>query len=202
MRLHHMANLGQDQNVLFRSDFLSSYLTQQEAPITHDAVTQEFMENSAFNQDQISINSLIDFIAHIALPIEIPQPFFSLAVEWKLTARAGVAMVWARRQLQYLAAGNYGQAAESLCFSLTADSNIGVIWVQWFSSDSYYMKRVKGFFFGCSDSVGELTALIAKIVDWGLNTRVKDVKKDLNTLIGEERNGLLGREKETEEGEG
>jgi hypothetical protein len=147
----------------------------------------------AFSKDQLAVNSMIDSIAGVTPGIL--YPFF--AIKWEsdeggtLTAaenqaaRAGTAMVWARRRLRYLATGNYGKPTESLCFSLTADCNVGIVWIHWHSSDSYNMKRLKCFVIGCPDSAGELAALVAKIIDWGLSTRLEEIKADLNILAKE-----------------
>ncbi|KAH0545277.1 hypothetical protein FGG08_000576 [Glutinoglossum americanum] len=213
--------LHQIRNGLFRSDCLSFQPTHREAPTTNEAMAiQERIRKAgplpvpkpdfvfgyshlAFNQTQISVNSMIDSIAHIA-PF-MSHPFF--VAEWKSSvtdsvfkaenqaARAGTAMVWARRRLRHLATGSYGQATESLCFSLTADSNMGIIWVHWFDSGSYHMKKVEEFFLSRFDSAGELMDLVAKIMDWGLGTRLEEVKEDLDAYIEKRRGELSKQEK-------
>ncbi|KAI9853599.1 MAG: hypothetical protein M1813_002054 [Trichoglossum hirsutum] len=123
------------------------------------------------------------------------HPF--LAVEWNSgrdgskmnvenqATRTGTAMVWARRQLRYLATGSYGQPTEYICFSPTADPNIGIVWVRWCDSGSCYMKRVKEVVLRETDAVRILATLIANIIDWGLSVRLEEIRGDLNTLVRE-----------------
>ncbi|KAK0612678.1 hypothetical protein B0T17DRAFT_610709 [Bombardia bombarda] len=76
---------------------------------------------------------------------------------------------------------------DSTAFSIVMNGEVARLYVSWKHSDSYYMQKVKSFLLQEPVHYIEFCKYVKNIIDWGRDTRLKEIRESLDTLLEESR---------------
>lgn len=93
-------------------------------------------------------------------------------------------------ELARQATGKESPCADSVAYSLAIDSEMAILYIHWREfPTSYFLQRIDTYLVRKSSDLVRLSTHLRNIVDWGLGTRLEQVRASLNDLseMGEKR---------------